>query len=293
MTTASRLVLLGVATTLVLAACGSSSSASPSAAAPSSPPVASTAPASASATTTPAPATPAPATVAPSPSTVAGTACGQDLAAINATMKAQEHYTANGTMNLVIPMSQADPAATPLPVTAQLVMAHQKPDSNSMTMQMTMPGIGDFTSKTIGIGTDEWADSQGTGTWVHRTVDKKSADESDMFTSLSAAGLEMVDPATLSGTPDVPGTGCLIAFAGKAATSASPAPGGLDLTEVQNVLFRIGSDGRVQSAVFLFDPQLAATGSTPAEFTLVFDYDSPVSIAAPDPATVTEESPAP
>ncbi len=300
MTTAPRLALLGAAAVLVLAACASGS-ASPSAAAsagatqaPSSQAPSSQAPAPTLAPTPPPTPTTAPATEAPSATAAAGDVCGKDLAAINATMKSMDHYSAVGTMLLIFPMTQTDASATPLPVEATLTMAHQEPDRDSIDMSMTLPGFGDLVSKNIKIGTDEWADSQGTGTWVHRRVAATGKDSGDIFQSLSDAGLVRVDPATVTGAPDLAGSGCLVAFGGNAGAGASPAPdGGLDMTQVSYVVFRVAGDGRVESAAFIFDPALAAAGTTPTSFALVFDYDSPVSIQAPDPSTVTEESPAP
>jgi hypothetical protein len=221
-----------------------------------------------------------------------GVACGQDLSTISATMKSLDQYAADGTMQLTMPMDAVEAAATPLAVTATLRMEHKKPDSDSISVAMTLPGIGDFDSKTITIGTDEWSDSVGSGAWVHKTVDAAKTNDSDIFASLAKAGLAQVDPSTVSSAPDLAGSGCLIAFAGKPTSTELPTSS-LDLTQVSTVLFRIASDGRVESAAFLFDPKLAAAGTTPSEFTLTFDYASPVTITAPDPATVTEESPAP
>lgn len=293
MATAPRLALIGAVAALTLAACSSGASPAPSTASTAS----TQAPATQAPVASAAP-TAAPATAAPSASAAGGTtggaACGRDLAAINAKMKSLDHYAATGTMQMVLPMSQTDAAATPMPVEAKLAMAHQAPDSDTIDLAMTLPGIGDFSSKSIKIGVDEWADSQGTGAWLHRTVEKTSKDNADIFQSLADAGLAVTDPSTIANAPDLAGSGCVIAFATASGSASTPsAGGGLDLSNVTYVLFRVADDGRVESAAFLFDPASAITGSTPVAFSLVFDYESPVSIKAPDPATVTESSPTP
>jgi len=148
---------------------------------------------------------------------------------------------------------------------------------------------GPMASKQIAIGNDIYQDDYGDDAWVHSTKDSSTSDSGDIFGSLVAQDFAPVDPTTPP-KPILPGVGCVLVFA-PPATPGVPATtaGMLDLSEVNTVIIRLDPSRRVSAMALVFSPTSEVGKMFSDGIVLTFDYASPVTIMAPDPAKVVEQ----